>query len=82
MMRRGVVPREDQYPRFLSATLRLRPARRLRLRSLRPLVVFMRARKPMERLRFTREVRFGYAMPMGNCLSSLHAPGLWPDGSW
>lgn len=36
---------------YLSAVLTSLPARRLRLMSLRPLDVFMRARKPIRRLR-------------------------------
>jgi hypothetical protein len=44
---------------YLSDTFRLRPTRRLRLIILRPLGVFMRARKPMERLRLMRLMRCG-----------------------
>lgn len=43
----------------MSAVLSERPARRLRLIILRPLEDFMRARKPMARLRLIRLVRFG-----------------------
>ena len=55
------MPRRDQAPSGAS----LRPAARLRLIILRPLVVFMRLRKPWRRLRVLRLQRFGYAMPMG-----------------
>lgn len=44
---------------FLSATFRLRPARRLRFIILRPCLVFIRARKPIERFLFRRLVRCG-----------------------
>lgn len=55
------VRRRNQAPSGAS----LRPAARLRLIILRPLVVFMRLRKPWRRLRVLRLQRLGYAMPMG-----------------
>jgi hypothetical protein len=44
---------------FLSATLRERPAARLRFIILRPCLVRMRARKPMERFLLMRLTRCG-----------------------
>lgn len=63
---------------YLSATLSERPARRLRLMSLRPVRVFMRERKPIVRLRFTLLLRLGYAMPMGAvlCCSNVRHESL------
>lgn len=46
-------------PKPLSAVFSERPARRLLLIILRPALVFMRARKPMARLRLMRLIRLG-----------------------
>lgn len=55
----GQEPSGPTQEYFLSATLRERPAARLRFIILRPCLVFMRARKPMERLRLMRLTRCG-----------------------
>lgn len=57
--RTGSRPRGYLILSYLSATLSERPAARLRFTSLRPFLVFIRARKPMPRLRLIRLVRCG-----------------------